>query len=48
VDVRTPDDFKKWVGEQKAAVKQAALPTPAGAPASAPAAPPPTAQALPN
>jgi len=48
VDVRTPDDFKKWVGEQKAAIKQAALPTPAGAPASAPAAPPPTAQALPN
>jgi len=24
VDVRTPDDFKKWVAEQKAAVKQAA------------------------
>ena len=24
VDVRTPDDFKKWVEEQKAAVKQAA------------------------
>ena len=48
VDVRTPDDFKKWVGEQKAAIKQAALPTPAGTPASAPAAPPPTAQALPN
>jgi cytochrome c oxidase subunit 2 len=23
VDVRTPDDFKKWVGEQKAALKQA-------------------------
>src|SRR6202035_1408780 len=32
VDVRTPDDFKKWVAEQKAAVKQAALPAP-GAPA---------------
>jgi cytochrome c oxidase subunit 2 len=48
VDVRTPDDFKKWVGEQKAAVKQAALPAPAGAPAAVPAAPPPTAQALPN
>src|ERR1700690_4216049 len=48
VDVRTPDEFKKWVGEQKAAVKQAALPAPAGAPASSPAAPPPTAQALPN
>jgi len=29
VDVRTPDDFKKWVGEQKAAIKQAALPAPA-------------------
>jgi cytochrome c oxidase subunit II len=27
VDVRTPDDFKKWVEEQKAAVKQAAAPT---------------------
>jgi cytochrome c oxidase subunit 2 len=26
VDVRTPDDFKKWVGEQKAAAKQAAAP----------------------
>jgi cytochrome c oxidase subunit II len=26
VDVRTPDDFKKWVDEQKAAVKQAAAP----------------------
>lgn len=37
VDVRTPDDFKKWVEEQKASVKQAA--------ASA-AAPPPTAQVL--
>jgi cytochrome c oxidase subunit 2 len=47
VDVRTPDDFKKWVDAQKAAVKQAALPTPA-APAPAAAAPPPTAQALPN
>jgi len=42
VDVRTPDEFKKWVETQKAAAKQAALP------ASAPAAPPPTAQALPN
>jgi heme/copper-type cytochrome/quinol oxidase subunit 2 len=48
VDVRTPDDFKKWVDAQKAAIKQAALPAPA-APAPAPsAAPPPTAQALPN
>lgn len=26
VDVRTPDDFKKWVEEQKAAVKHAATP----------------------
>jgi cytochrome c oxidase subunit 2 len=26
VDVRTPDDFKKWVEEQRAAVKQAAAP----------------------
>src|ERR1700734_788704 len=38
VDVRTPDDFKKWVEEQKAAVKQAAAPngqpaTPNGPPA---------------
>jgi cytochrome c oxidase subunit 2 len=38
VDVRTPDAFKKWVEEQKAAVKQAA--TPAGQPA--------VAQVLPN
>jgi heme/copper-type cytochrome/quinol oxidase subunit 2 len=42
VDVRTPDEFKKWVEIQKAAAKQAALP------ASAPTAAPPTAQALPN
>src|SRR5579863_1330813 len=41
VDVRTPEDFKKWVEEQKAAVKQAALP------AAAPVAAPPTAQAQP-
>jgi cytochrome c oxidase subunit II len=41
VDVRTPDDFKKWVEEQKAAVKQAA------APAAPPdTAPPATAQVL--
>src|SRR5271154_744025 len=33
VDVRTPEDFKKWVDEQKAAMKQAAAPA---------AAPPPT------
>src|ERR1700693_4473151 len=38
VDVRTPDDFKKWVGEQKAALKQAA----------AAAAPPRSAQVLSN
>src|SRR5277367_2999261 len=44
VDVRTPQDFKKWVDEQKAAVKQAAVaPAPSDAPAT-PAAPPPTAQ----
>jgi heme/copper-type cytochrome/quinol oxidase subunit 2 len=34
VDVRTPDDFKKWVEEQKAALKQASTP-PADAPRSA-------------
>jgi cytochrome c oxidase subunit 2 len=37
VDVRTPDDFKKWVEEQKAASKQAAAPA---------TAPPATAQSL--
>jgi cytochrome c oxidase subunit 2 len=42
VDVRTPDDFKKWVEEQKAAVKQAAAP--AGPPPDA--APPATAQVM--
>ena len=42
VDVRTPDEFKKWVADQKAQAKQAALPAPATA------APPPTAQALQN
>jgi cytochrome c oxidase subunit II len=42
VDVRTPDDFKKWVEEQKAAVKQAAAP--AAPPADA--APPATAQVM--
>jgi cytochrome c oxidase subunit II len=50
VDVRTPDDFKKWVAEQKAAAKQAALPAaaPAAGETTAPAAaaPPATAQAL--
>ena len=42
VDVRTPDDFKKWVEEQKAAVKQAAAPAAPPADAAAPA----TAQVL--
>jgi cytochrome c oxidase subunit II len=43
VDVRTPDDFKKWVDEQKAAAK------PAAAAVAAPAiTAPPTAQVLPN
>jgi cytochrome c oxidase subunit II len=43
VEVRTPDDFKKWVDEQKAAVKQAAAQggqSPASGP---PGAEPPTA-----
>ena len=44
VDVRTPDDFKKWVEEQKAALKQAAAP---GA-AEPGAAPPRSAQLLSN
>jgi cytochrome c oxidase subunit 2 len=44
VDVRTPDDFKKWVTEQKAAVKLAA----AAATAAPAGATPPTAQVLPN
>ena len=35
VDVRTPDDFKKWVEEQKAAVKQAGTPSGAAPPATA-------------
>jgi cytochrome c oxidase subunit 2 len=39
VDVRTPDEFKKWVEQQKAALKQAASPA---------AQPPPTAQVLSN
>jgi cytochrome c oxidase subunit 2 len=39
VDVRTPDEFKKWVDEQKAALKQPAAPG---------AEPPRTAQALPQ
>src|ERR1700730_8058085 len=44
VDVRTPDDFKKWVENQKAALKQAAARD--GAPPDA--APPRSAQVLPN
>jgi cytochrome c oxidase subunit 2 len=44
VDVRTPDDFKKWVDEQKAALKQAAAP--GAQPGNA--APPATAQVLPT
>jgi cytochrome c oxidase subunit 2 len=52
VDVRTPDDFKKWVEEQKAASKQAARGTaPAGEPLAGQArdaAPPPSAQVLSN
>ncbi len=55
VDVRTPDDFKKWVEEQKAASKQAARGAPAGEPlaqtggaAPADGRPPPSAQVLSN
>jgi cytochrome c oxidase subunit 2 len=33
VDVRTPDEFKKWVGEQKAAVKPAEAAAAVGSPA---------------
>jgi cytochrome c oxidase subunit 2 len=43
VVVKTPDDFKAWVAEQKAAVKQAAAPD-----AGAAAQPERTAQMLPN
>jgi cytochrome c oxidase subunit 2 len=46
VDVRTPDDFKKWVEEQKAAVKQAAAPS--GQAPALEGQPPRSAQALPN
>src|SRR5580693_10649044 len=42
VDVRTPDEFKKWVEIQKAAAKQAGLQPPVAAPAAAP----PTAQVM--
>src|ERR1700733_6386003 len=41
VDVRTPDDFKKWVDEQKAQIKQAAAPTTAAPGAPRPGGPPP-------
>jgi heme/copper-type cytochrome/quinol oxidase subunit 2 len=47
VEVRTPDDFKKWVEEEKAAAKQAAAPAPSAAPVpagAADAAPPKSAQ----
>jgi cytochrome c oxidase subunit 2 len=47
VEVRTPDDFKKWVEEEKAAAKQAAAPAPSAAPVPAGAAdatPPKSAQ----
>src|SRR6202171_5060213 len=44
VDVRAPDDFKKWVDEQKAALRPAAAQN--GAPPDA--APPRSAQVLPN
>ena len=54
VDVRTPDDFKKWVLDQKAAMKQAAA-RDGEPPGAAPlgilprdAAPPRSAQVLPN
>ena len=47
VDVRTPDDFKKWVEEQKAQIKQAAAPATAAPGADTPgAAAPRSAQAL--
>jgi cytochrome c oxidase subunit II len=51
VDVRTPENFKKWVDEQKEAIKQAAAapasaPEPATAPLPAPA--PPTARVSTN
>jgi cytochrome c oxidase subunit 2 len=46
VDVRTPDDFKKWVEEQRAAVKQAAAPS--GQPPALESPTPRSAQALAN
>jgi cytochrome c oxidase subunit 2 len=53
VDVRTPDDFKKWVEDQKSAVKQAARDgqPPGATPFESPprdAAPPRSAQVLSN
>src|SRR3974390_3128713 len=51
IDLRTPENFKKWVDDQKAAIKQAAsapAAAPDSAPAAAPAPAPPTAQVLPN
>ena len=41
VDVRTPDDFKKWVLEQKTALNPPALPAAAPSPSPAAAAEPP-------
>ena len=47
VDVRTPDDFKKWVEDQKGAAKVAGTPQPGPRQAGAPAGgPPPSAQVL--
>jgi cytochrome c oxidase subunit 2 len=53
VEVKTPEDFTKWVAEQKAAVKQAATPGTAAPDSAAPVAntgtqPERTAQVLPN
>jgi cytochrome c oxidase subunit 2 len=49
VDVRTPDAFKKWVEEQKAAAKQAAAGSGQQAASGAPDGPPPrSAQVLPS
>jgi cytochrome c oxidase subunit 2 len=46
VDVRTPDEFKKWVGEQQAAAKPAAAAVAVGSPADGRTAR--SAQAMPN
>jgi cytochrome c oxidase subunit 2 len=48
VDVRTPDDFKKWVDEQKAQLKQAAATTPEAPGAEAPGAEAPRSAQAPN